>query len=338
MIGIGAIGGVVGGFLAHAGSDELGSARRDSAAESRRGVVDLVFVARGAQLEAVRAAGLRVESPRGAFTVRPPVVGSVAEIAWRPGDVAILAVKTQDAAAVLAELALVAPDVPVLCLTNGLEAERLALRFASTVYAGCVMLPATYLEPGAVQAWATPSPGAIDLGMFPDAAPDATLAALGEALRTAGFACEVRDDIGRWKRGKLISNLANGLEAMCGVGTRASSLGDRARREARAVFAAAGLSCTTEAEHLARNTATSAQPIEGRTRGGGSTWQSLARGARALETDYLNGEIVLLGRLHGVPTPINAMLQRASADAAHRGAAPGSIAIADLEARAASVV
>ena len=35
-------------------------------------------------------------------------------------------------------------------------------------------------------------------------------------------------------------------------------------------------------------------------RGGGSTWQSLRRGTGSLETDFLNGEIALLARLHGV--------------------------------------
>ncbi|HET7572801.1 MAG TPA: ketopantoate reductase C-terminal domain-containing protein [Gaiellaceae bacterium] len=38
--------------------------------------------------------------------------------------------------------------------------------------------------------------------------------------------------------------------------------------------------------------------------------QGLLRGAGAIEVDYLNGEIVLLGRLHGVPAPANALLQR----------------------------
>src|SRR5262249_56254799 len=47
------------------------------------------------------------------------------------------------------------------------------------------------------------------------------------------------------------------------------------------------------------------QPIAGRPRAGSSTRQSLARGAPSLETDYLNGEISLVGRLHGVPTPVN---------------------------------
>jgi 2-dehydropantoate 2-reductase len=35
----------------------------------------------------------------------------------------------------------------------------------------------------------------------------------------------------------------------------------------------------------------------------------VVRGAGSLETDYLNGEVVLLGRLHGVATPANATCQ-----------------------------
>ena len=35
----------------------------------------------------------------------------------------------------------------------------------------------------------------------------------------------------------------------------------------------------------------------------GSVWQSLTRSTGSVETDYLNGEIVLLGRLHRIPTP-----------------------------------
>ncbi len=48
-----------------------------------------------------------------------------------------------------------------------------------------------------------------------------------------------------------------------------------------------------------------------------------ARGSGAFETDYLNGEIALLGRLHGVPTPVNDALCRSSARAAREGRAPG---------------
>ena len=52
-----------------------------------------------------------------------------------------------------------------------------------------------------------------------------------------------------------------------------------------------------------------------------------------MEVDYLNGEIVLLARLHGVPTPVNELLQRATHEAAAAGTAPGSIPAADLLAR-----
>ena len=48
--------------------------------------------------------------------------------------------------------------------------------------------------------------------------------------------------------------------------------------------------------------------IGGQDRGGASTWQSIERGLGSVETDYLTGEVVLLGRLHGVPTPINSFL------------------------------
>jgi 2-dehydropantoate 2-reductase len=52
-----------------------------------------------------------------------------------------------------------------------------------------------------------------------------------------------------------------------------------------------------------------------------------------VEVDLLNGEIVLLGRLHGVPTPVNELLQRVANDLARRGAPPGSVPVAELEAQ-----
>ena len=75
----------------------------------------------------------------------------------------------------------------------------------------------------------------------------------------------------------------------------------------------------------------SIRPIAGAPRGGGSSWQSLARGTGSMEVDQLNGEIVLLGRLHGVPTPVNELLQRIGHDLAASGAPPGSLTVAELE-------
>ncbi len=67
-----------------------------------------------------------------------------------------------------------------------------------------------------------------------------------------------------------------------------------------------------------------------RERGGGSTWQSLRRGAGAVESDYLNGEIALLGRLHDVATPVNDLLRRTTNRLAREGAVPESLDATDL--------
>ena len=66
------------------------------------------------------------------------------------------------------------------------------------------------------------------------------------------------------------------------------------------------------------------RPVGDRDRGGGSTWQSLARGAPRLETDFLNGEIVLLGRRHRVATPVNRALQALGGQLTRDRPEPGS--------------
>lgn len=312
ILGAGAIGGALAAHLARAGRDVL-------------------LLARGAQLAAIREHGLRLERPDGAFVTRPAVADSHAPIAWRPDDVLAVALETQDVAGALADLA-PPPHVPIACFTNGLEAERIALRHARDVYGVAVLMPATYLVPGVVQVWAAPVPGLFDLGRYPDGAGEHADALAGE-LAVAGCDCEVRTTVMKWKRGKLISNLANGAEALCGPAARGAPLLERARAEARAVFAAAHLSCTSDAEDAARRSGYTMQPIAGAARGGGSTWQSLARGRRALETDYLNGEIALLARVHGVPAPINEALQRIAAEAARAGIAAGSMSLDELSAR-----
>ena len=49
-----------------------------------------------------------------------------------------------------------------------------------------------------------------------------------------------------------------------------------------------------------------------------------------IEADYLNGEIVMLGRLYGVPTPVNELLRRVADDMARDRAQPGTMRSEDL--------
>jgi 2-dehydropantoate 2-reductase len=65
--------------------------------------------------------------------------------------------------------------------------------------------------------------------------------------------------------------------------------------------------------------------VQGRSFPGSSSWQSLARGASVTEVDYLTGEIVLLGRLHGIPTLLNETLQAEVQRMARDRLPPGSL-------------
>jgi 2-dehydropantoate 2-reductase len=64
--------------------------------------------------------------------------------------------------------------------------------------------------------------------------------------------------------------------------------------------------------------------IPGWPRTGGSSWQSVKRGTGDIETDFLNGEIVLLGGLHGIPTPANRVCQRLARRLIHERLPVGS--------------
>jgi 2-dehydropantoate 2-reductase len=140
----------------------------------------------------------------------------------------------------------------------------------------------------------------------------------------------------RWKYGKLLTNLGNAVEAVFGPDSNAEAaagLRRRARDEGQAVLAAAGLDYASPDEQAAlRGDQVKAEPVNGARRGGGSSWQSLTRGTGSIEADYLNGEIVLLGREHGVPTPVNERLQRLANQFARERRAPGSITAGELAA------
>jgi 2-dehydropantoate 2-reductase len=315
VVGAGAVGGVVGARLALAGAD-------------------VHLVARGAHLDAIRSAGLRLRSPDGDEVVRVPA-SDLAGLRLTGGDVVLLVVKSQDSAAVLADLAAGAPaGVPIVCVQNGVANEREALRRFPRVSGVCVMCPTAHLEPGVVVAYSSPTPGLLDVGRYPDGV-DAVDEAVAAAFRSAGFGSEAVPDVMRWKYGKLLLNLGNAVEAVCGPAARPGEVGRRATEEGVAVLTAAGIPFASREEDAARRGGSvGIGRVDGERRRGGSSWQSLERAVGSVETDHLNGEIVLLGRLHGVPTPVNEVLQRLAGRMAARRQPPGTVSEADVLAEA----
>lgn len=285
---------------------------------------DVLLIARGEHGRVIRDRGLRIEDPDSTVVVQVPSVASCAEVSFRAGDAVLLATKSQDAKAALDELRHVAPPaVPVLCATNGVEVERLALRLFPNVYAINVLIPTAYLEPGVVQIISAPLGGALDVGRYPAGIDDLVQDVAGQ-FRASGFASDARTDIMRSKYRKLVLNSANAVEAAFGFGTPdAGELARLATLETERVLAAAGIDVATAEEERAKVELMQYRPINGVHRGGGSTWQSLRKGG-SVETDYLNGEVVLLGRLHGTPTPVNELLQQVLSEMSRSGELPGS--------------
>jgi 2-dehydropantoate 2-reductase len=309
VVGAGAIGGVLAARLARTGTD-------------------VAVVARGRHGEAIAADGLVVESPVGSDTVRLRVAPDIGAAGLRRGDVVVIAVKAHQTAGVLAELAAAWPEpLPIVCAQNGIANEPTARRWTPDVYGICVMFPATHLEPGVVRAHWGGTTGMLDLGRFPRGV-DARSHDLATTLRRATFSSWPQPDIMRWKRAKLVTNLGNAAEALCGRGARGGRVAQLLENEGRACLAAAGLDVATGAQQATRRADTGGI-VPDDADAGGSTWQSLARG-QGVESAYLNGEIIVLGDQHGVPTPANSLVLDRVLAASRSGQAPGEVDEDDL--------
>ncbi len=311
VFGAGAIGGAVGGRLFQRGHD-------------------VTLVARGEHGNALASGGLVLEAPDGSETLPVRAVTDPALLEWDDDCVVLIAVKGQHTDEVLTRLAEAPRQTPVVCMQNGVDNERRVLRRFPNTYGMCVMCPATQLRAGVVQIHSAPVSGMLDLGRYPSGV-DATGRAIAAAIDGTAFQSVAREDIMRWKYRKLLVNLANAVEALCGTDARFSPLAKAARREGSEVLQAAGIDVASAEEDRERraDNLRIATTSSGEWRGG-SSWQSLARGAGSIEAEFLNGEIVLLGRLHGVPTPVNAVLQDAALRAAQRGDPPGTVTVDEL--------
>ncbi|MCH8161342.1 MAG: ketopantoate reductase family protein, partial [Chloroflexi bacterium] len=263
--------------------------------------------------------------------------GSPAEIDFQDGDAVLLTMKTQDTEAALDQLrAAAGASVPVFCAQNGVENERLAVRRFHNVYGITVMLPAAHMEPGVVRSHASNKSGMLDLGRYPSGS-DAVAQAVADDLNASDFSVIVHDAVMRWKYAKLLGNLGNALQAACGFGADYGDIYAVVRDEALACYRAAAIDCADADEVRERRDGVLGFAPNGPRRQGGSSWQSLARGTGSIETDFLNGQISLLGRLHNVATPVNSALQHIAARLVREGAQPGSLTPDDVRSEIATL-
>ena len=318
VLGAGAIGGTLGGHLHRAGRD-------------------VVLIARPAHVAAIRAHGLRLVTGDADYRLDVPAYASVAEAApLGAEDAVLLTCKAQHTAAALGELraAGASPELPIVCCQNAIWNETHAQRVFTNVYGAVVFVPGVYLQRGEVINARVGHYGYVEVGRYP-AGTDSLCVTLGDDLAAAGFAAAVNPTVMRAKGAKCLGNLANAVTAITGSHRGAEAFMAHARDEARQVWRAAGIDFEESEEFAARR-----EPryrgvdrwpkTHGAPRGGGSSWQSLVRAAGSIESEFLNGEVVQLGRMLGISAPYNEVLWRRAEEMARDRTPPGRFTIAEL--------
>ena len=290
IVGAGGVGGLIGGLLARAGTQ-------------------VAFVARGEQLRAIREGGLRVDSPRGSFTVSG-VEASDDPAALAPADVVLVAVKGWQVREVAPRLApLLRPGGFAVPLENGVEAaEDLARALGDDRVAGGLCFMLSWLEaPGRVRHVGEAlrvTVGERAGGTSP------RLEALAAELRRASVDVELAADVAAatWEKFLFIEPLGS-----VGAATRAPVGVLRTLPESRSLLVAA----MEETARLARARGVKlsadavARALEIVDRMPADATASMQRDVQAGRPSELfdqTGAVVRLGKESAMPAPVHAFL------------------------------
>ena len=303
IIGAGAIGSALGVLLGRAGHD-------------------VTLIGRAAQVDAIRREGLHVDGALGSFTMP---LAAAETLEFRP-ELAFLTVKTQDALAAVQANAAFLEGVTLVTFQNGVRSDALlAGAFPpQQLISAVVNIHANFLTPGTVTLL---YPGPLLIGR-PYAANDAEVAEVAALLRDV-VPTRISANIHGAHWLKLIVNLNNAFPALTGTTVHEifadpalRQLAVRTMHEGVRVARRAGIRLESLPDTpaalirlidwlplrlAAAVAAAKARRMETRWPLMGSTLQSLQR-KRPTEIDYLNGEVVRLGRELGVATPLNAAL------------------------------
>ena len=303
IIGVGAIGGFVGTKLALAGED-------------------VTFIARGANLEALRSRGIRLITADGEERTVAKVRATDDYAAAGPQDMVILTMKAHQVEAVAREVPkLFGPDTVVVPMQNGIpywyfhrHAGDLAGTRVESVdptgvigehircerVIGCVVYPAAELiSPGVIKH--------VEGNRFPVGEPDGTsserVLRVSECFTRAGLQAPVLGDIRAEIWLKLWGNLTfNPISAL----SRATLAGICQYPPSRAIAASMMTEAQCVADKLGITFRVSLEKrIAGAEKVGHHKTSMLqdVEAARTLEIDALLGSVVELARLTGTPTP-----------------------------------
>jgi 2-dehydropantoate 2-reductase len=285
VIGAGAVGSYFGGKLAHAGSD-------------------VVFLARGKNLEALRSGPLRVESIKGDFEVNVRATNALEEVG-KP-DVILVAVKAWQIAAAAKQIPpILGPDSIVVPLENGVEAPS---QIASVIgpeqaVGGLCKIIAFMAGPGhARHVGAEPF---VAFGELNSADKSERLEKLRREFLRAGVSCEIPPDItaAMWEKFIFIASISGvGAVTRLPIGEIRRTPATRSRLE-RAISEMADVA-RAHGVALPKDIVNKTLVyIDSLPADGTSSMQRDIMAGLPSELEAQNGAVVRLGRAAGVPTP-----------------------------------
>lgn len=290
VIGAGGIGGIYGAALAKAGAD-------------------VTFVARGAHLAAMRENGLRIEGDRGETHIQPAqATADIASIGVV--DYVLLCVKLWDVESAGQQLRpIVGPRTAVVPLQNGVDAaDRLIpILGREAIMGGSAFVTGSIVAPGVIRQTGTYHQMTFgELG--------GGVSARGERLRNlcaaAGLDGVLSPDIKvpLWEKFIVLVPLS-GLNALTRVplgkyrdDPDLFALLEASLRETVAVGVAEGVRLAPDTIDKSLATILTIPPHHMT-----SMCNDLLRGNR-LELPWFAGKVIELGRLHGIPTPVNGFI------------------------------
>jgi 2-dehydropantoate 2-reductase len=291
VVGLGGVGGYFGGRLAwkYAGS-----------AEHR-----VIFVARGAHLEAIRAQGLLLRTQEGDFTIRPDLATDRPAEAG-PCDLILFAVKGYDLETAAAGIVpLLHKKTAVLPLLNGVDiTERLrAILPRGKVLSGCVYISSFFEAPGVIRQ----AGGSCRMIFGPDDGRIAAYRPIETLFREAGIRAELAADIAVpiWMKYLFVSPMA-GVTSLMGLSFGGVMADEKGKRRVRALMAEIGRLAAAKGIALPTDSVERAiATVEGFPYATRSSMQlDYEKGGRT-ELELFIGYAVRSGRLLGVPTPLH---------------------------------
>jgi 2-dehydropantoate 2-reductase len=287
VFGSGGVGGYFGGRLAQAGED-------------------VIFIARGEHLRAIQKDGLKVESIKGDFQVKPAqAAAGPQEIGMV--DVALVAVKAwQVSSAAVLLKSVVGPDTFVVPLSNGVEApdQLAAILGEEHVFGGLCRISSFIAAPGIIQHTAIDP--FVAFGEL-TGEPSQRAEKLRLAFDKAGVNVQVPNDIRKamWEKFVFIAAIS-GMGSVTRVPAglvrslpETRALLDKAIQEIAAVARCQGISLADDIADRTLAFIDSMPP---------HTTASMARDiqeGRPSELESQTGAVVRLARQAGLDTPVN---------------------------------